>query len=92
MTQPILTRPYSILANGGKQAQVVKGEPQDLVVVYDGPITRELKHYCGQKPFTTIFLASDVQSVIKKGVFDILKPNWIDDSVALGQKAPLTKK
>ncbi|KAE9399995.1 DNA ligase 4 [Gymnopus androsaceus JB14] len=67
----------TILANGGKQAQVVTSnhEPQDLIVVYDGTST-----------------PSDVKAVINKGVFDIFKPSWINDSVALGHKAPFKKK
>ncbi|KIK60460.1 hypothetical protein GYMLUDRAFT_73906 [Collybiopsis luxurians FD-317 M1] len=34
----------------------------------------------------------DLQQIIDKGVYDVVKPNWITDSVALGHKAPLKKK
>ncbi|KAF5351528.1 hypothetical protein D9758_007230 [Tetrapyrgos nigripes] len=34
----------------------------------------------------------DLRLTIGKGVYDILKPRWITDSVALGMQAPLRKK
>ncbi|KAE9394238.1 hypothetical protein BT96DRAFT_196701 [Gymnopus androsaceus JB14] len=70
---------YSIIANGGKQAVIVVPKHEDepeALVVV----------YDG---FTT---PSDVQAVINKEVFDIFKPSWVKDSVALRRKAPFKKK
>ncbi|KAJ7155502.1 DNA ligase IV [Mycena crocata] len=34
----------------------------------------------------------ELQNYIKKGIYDVVKPQWVVDSVALGQPAPLRKK
>ncbi|KAJ7760471.1 DNA ligase IV [Mycena metata] len=34
----------------------------------------------------------ELQNYIKKGIYDVIKPQWIKDSVALGAPAPLNKK
>ncbi|KAJ7355365.1 DNA ligase IV [Mycena albidolilacea] len=34
----------------------------------------------------------ELQNYIKKGIYDVIKPQWVRDSVALGQLAPLHKK
>ncbi|KAF8216400.1 DNA ligase 4 [Mycena galopus ATCC 62051] len=34
----------------------------------------------------------ELQGYIKKGIYDVIKPQWIKDSIALGQPAPLRKK
>lgn len=34
----------------------------------------------------------DLKLLIDKNVYDVIKPNWITDSVALGEPAPLRKK
>ncbi|KAJ7504480.1 DNA ligase IV [Mycena galericulata] len=33
----------------------------------------------------------ELQNYIKKGIYDVIKPQWIKDSIALGQPAPLRK-
>ncbi|KAJ3711055.1 ATP dependent DNA ligase domain-containing protein [Lentinula raphanica] len=61
--------------NGGKRAQIAANhQPKELVVVYKG------HEDC---------IPRDVQVVMEKGVYDVLKPEWIADSVSLGHKAPL---
>jgi hypothetical protein len=39
-----------------------------------------------------VALAYDLKLLIDKNVYDVIKPNWITDSVALGEPAPLRKK
>ncbi|KAJ7449621.1 DNA ligase IV [Mycena latifolia] len=34
----------------------------------------------------------ELQNYIKKGIYDVIKPQWITDSIALGRPAPLRKK
>ncbi|KAJ6518705.1 DNA ligase IV [Mycena sanguinolenta] len=34
----------------------------------------------------------ELQSYIKKGIYDVIKPQWIKDSIALGHPAALSKK
>ncbi|KAJ7252709.1 DNA ligase 4 [Mycena haematopus] len=34
----------------------------------------------------------ELQNYIKKGIYDVIKPQWIKDSIALGQPVPLHKK
>ncbi|KAJ7816620.1 DNA ligase IV [Mycena leptocephala] len=34
----------------------------------------------------------ELQNYIKKDIYDVVKPHWIKDSIALGQLAPLRKK
>ncbi|KAJ7077844.1 DNA ligase IV [Mycena belliarum] len=34
----------------------------------------------------------ELQNYIKKGIYDVIKPRWITDSIALGRPAPLRKK
>ncbi|KAK6992215.1 DNA ligase [Favolaschia claudopus] len=34
----------------------------------------------------------ELQNYIKKGIYDVIKPQWIKDSIALGEPAPLRKK
>ena len=41
--------------------------------------------------FTDI-LAYDLQLLINKGIFDIVKPQWIHDSVEKGSRVPLSKR
>ncbi|KAJ4473870.1 DNA ligase 4 [Lentinula aciculospora] len=60
--------------NGGTRAQIAANhQAQDLIVVYKG---REDS------------IPRDVQLVMEKGIYDILKPEWVTDSVALGHTVP----
>jgi DNA ligase-4 len=34
----------------------------------------------------------ELQNYIKKEIYDVVKPQWIKDSVRLGEPAPLHKK
>ncbi|KAJ3889259.1 DNA ligase 4 [Lentinula edodes] len=67
-----------IYENGGKRAQIAANHgAKDLIVVYKG---REDS------------IPRDVQVVMEKGVYDVVKPEWITDSVTLGHKAPSKSK
>jgi hypothetical protein len=39
-----------------------------------------------------ISVAYDLKLLIDKGIYDVLKPNWVTDSIALGQHVPFRKK
>ncbi|KAJ3982001.1 DNA ligase 4 [Lentinula detonsa] len=64
--------------NGGKRAQIAANhQPHELAVVYKG------HEDC---------IPRDVQVVMEKGIYDVLKPKWVTDSVTLGHKAPFKSK
>lgn len=37
-------------------------------------------------------LAYDLKLIIEKGLNDVIKPSWITDSIALGERAPFHHK
>ncbi|KAF5388657.1 hypothetical protein D9757_004750 [Collybiopsis confluens] len=42
--------------------------------------------------YNSLSIPYDLQQVIDKGVYDVITPEWITDSVALGHMAPLKKR
>jgi hypothetical protein len=38
------------------------------------------------------FAAYDLKLLLDKGIYDVLKPRWITDSITLGHPAPFKKK
>lgn len=45
--------------------------------------------YCSHP---AISVAYDLKLLIEKGIYDVLRPNWVTDSIALGHPAPFRKK
>jgi DNA ligase-4 len=42
--------------------------------------------------FRSVLVAYDLKLVIDKGIHDVLKPDWVKDSIALGHPMPFRKK
>ena len=84
---------FRIHAHGGKCVQVCRDDP-NLLVVYGGQTTR--KHawilYSSEASIDVLPKAYDIKLVMNKDVCDIIRPQWILDSVAKEDLVPLTKK
>ncbi|KAF9071362.1 DNA ligase 4 [Rhodocollybia butyracea] len=66
----------TIHENGGSCFQVAANH-ENMYIIYNGPDD---------------FIPHPLANIISKGKYDVLRPNWINDSVALGHQAPLKKK
>ncbi|KAF8920563.1 DNA ligase 4 [Mucidula mucida] len=42
--------------------------------------------------FMGVVIPYDLSLMIKKGIHDVLKPDWVSDSISLGRQAPLSKR
>lgn len=85
----------SIKANGGSFAQVANSRKPGQFVVYDGQSIREFSVQVTALLYVlTLYVvqAYDIKLIMNKGVFDIIRPQWIKDCVTKGELLPLKKK
>lgn len=85
-----------IYANGGNCAQIAALQ-LNLFVVYGGTTTRECRLACQKKKsdlcWNKMWLSAyDLKLLIDKGFYDVIKPAWLEDSIASGALAPFKKR
>jgi DNA ligase-4 len=62
-----------------------------LLVVYGGSTTRKTCVIC-LEVWLTSTKAYDIKLIMNKGLFDILRPQWLFDSIARKELVPMSKK
>ncbi|KAJ7066714.1 DNA ligase IV [Mycena amicta] len=84
---------FVVIPDGSTSQDENKTELSKLIKAHGGTLATVAK------PQSSIFLVYGgtrrpltLQSLINKGIYDVITPKWIKDSIALGQLAPLRKK
>jgi DNA ligase-4 len=83
-----------IIAHGGKSWNVVK-DLENLLVVYGGTTKCQ---YPLPSPaslsdrFISLASVPEINRIIQKGTYDIIRPQWILDCIQLDKPVPLSKK